>query len=570
MKYLSEKCIMEVLSMIVKHSDSQLDMQPPSHKDHVDFSILDNLEREALRMESLFKLFKNSLLYKISNMLRHRNTLLPIYKLPNEILSFIFQLVQATETSIERKFWVIQDLAGVSSRWFSVIYTTPSLWSVITSKRSPSQMKTIIQRSKGTGLKIHINEDEDGSFDQVKDILTPHSARWEILHVVSSRSKTIMKHIQTTGSLPRLEVFKVEGPYREIELPGVIWNNAPKLRELYIQPLSFPLHAPSLASLQTLKFTAAIKVSSEQWKTILHGSPRLRFIEAMGDESCDLSGTFHRFSASLPDLQELHLRTLHPSTMGGLISSICSSSQIGPLIKLRDPRCNWAADGMDVFFSGETQPQSLMQLIDKMTWLRIRYDGPREGMRFQGGGQSQKVNLDFADSDPIPVSYSFFREMLRRRNLHMLESLSLEGDHVFDNYDLVFQAFAGLPWLKRLTLMHPDGEPDHHGYPGKFELISQTLSGPCFTAAGAELSWVLPQLRELTIGVSGAYDLVVPIIEARSDLGIFHESEDLPVFLKKFHLRCVPSHLGTIMPIEQSLVDHLHMMTNGQSEITIG
>ncbi|KAG8947662.1 hypothetical protein FRC04_010596 [Tulasnella sp. 424] len=114
--------------------------------------------------------------------IRQRNALLPIQKLPDELLHLIFHLLLFTATDLRRNFyvWRISTLRAVSWSWRDLIDCTPRFWAHISSKDHTDFVSDALKKSlnlplhmKYTGSVMH--EPELAFLDKV----FAHRHRWE-------------------------------------------------------------------------------------------------------------------------------------------------------------------------------------------------------------------------------------------------------------------------------------------------------------------------------------------------------------------------------------------------------
>ncbi|KIO22487.1 hypothetical protein M407DRAFT_216319, partial [Tulasnella calospora MUT 4182] len=98
-------------------------------------------------------LLKQRLLETIAAAHRHRNSHLPIQRLPSEILSTMIAHALAEIESYNRQQRLIQ-LSTVSRWWRSVALGTPSLWAMINSKDEEWIISLALVRSQNAPLSV--------------------------------------------------------------------------------------------------------------------------------------------------------------------------------------------------------------------------------------------------------------------------------------------------------------------------------------------------------------------------------------------------------------------------------
>ncbi|KDQ13983.1 hypothetical protein BOTBODRAFT_145876 [Botryobasidium botryosum FD-172 SS1] len=145
------------------------------------------LDALARARDSVVEAVTNGIGDRLSKVKPLRNQFAPVYRLPDEILSYIFMLLHDSSD------WSIGRTAShVSSVWRQVAVNTPRLWSGI-NKLNQLFVETCISRSKNAPLSIVICEPYLHPPSQMRKAacgavakrcvaaLVPHSHRWERL-----------------------------------------------------------------------------------------------------------------------------------------------------------------------------------------------------------------------------------------------------------------------------------------------------------------------------------------------------------------------------------------------------
>ncbi|KAG8910739.1 hypothetical protein FRC02_007030 [Tulasnella sp. 418] len=105
-------------------------------------------------------------------------------------------------------------------------------------------------------------------------------------------------------SMPRLESLTIVTSEYTMGTPVLVQGCTSTLRRLSTLSFCAPLNAPILATLRSLRLTAAyegIELSSQQWYNLLDGAPRLEYICALGSQHiARRTGPFQTFSVHLP------------------------------------------------------------------------------------------------------------------------------------------------------------------------------------------------------------------------------------------------------------------------------
>ncbi|KAG8990294.1 hypothetical protein FRB90_001829 [Tulasnella sp. 427] len=118
---------------------------------------LDNANHNISALESTLEVVRDEVKAKITIAKRRRNALLPISRIPKELLANI--LCIALDISPFPRFKPehvrqLQNLASVCSAWLDLVRSTPTLWSVLESNSSLDLLHTVIRKSKSGPLHI--------------------------------------------------------------------------------------------------------------------------------------------------------------------------------------------------------------------------------------------------------------------------------------------------------------------------------------------------------------------------------------------------------------------------------
>ncbi|KAK7059869.1 hypothetical protein R3P38DRAFT_2838302 [Favolaschia claudopus] len=174
-----------------------------------------------------------------------RSVLSAFHRLPNELLSSIFELCSPTEnyragqdlTEDEEVEHVSQDhllqLAQVSSRWYHIVMETPRLWSNIALDTAVwddcdipettllSLLETSLERGQGHPLNLQLGIFcEYGHGESVLELVSRHAHRWKNVRVVTydfPSQQTSNRCAQFLGRLDKLETLDLEVGWQLIQ-----------------------------------------------------------------------------------------------------------------------------------------------------------------------------------------------------------------------------------------------------------------------------------------------------------------------------------------------------------------
>ncbi|TDL20708.1 hypothetical protein BD410DRAFT_829558 [Rickenella mellea] len=132
-----------------------------------------------------------------------------IRRLPNALLSKILEFGMDFYDSYENKYPV--KISQVCKRFREVALLTPSLWSKMLSHNPIVESEVFLSRSKGVSLSIYIGRPRSNKLEvlhQFLDLVTPHSARWSSLFLVSSDADVLdVLRSYPAPSLPRVTEY---------------------------------------------------------------------------------------------------------------------------------------------------------------------------------------------------------------------------------------------------------------------------------------------------------------------------------------------------------------------------
>ncbi|KAG8938242.1 hypothetical protein FRC03_007481, partial [Tulasnella sp. 419] len=259
--------------------------------------------------------------------IRHQiNELLPIYKLPDELLQQIFLDACGIGYRGATK------LAAVSWRWRSVSTSYARLWNYLHSDLDIEAIKMMIQRSKTVPLDLICSCESKSKVKSFFTPLIPLSMRWRSLKVYYDNTDRLSLDFLDGQSFPLLEHLTLISmdDFADYTLGrGNLNIIAPSIRELETMGLPLPLRldhgTPSM--LTTLLFTAAINgvpFLPINYHALLISTPHLQHLGIRGVHDiafleADLAAPLN---IDLPYLESLEFDGLGYKTIGFLLSSI--------------------------------------------------------------------------------------------------------------------------------------------------------------------------------------------------------------------------------------------------------
>ncbi|KAG8959538.1 hypothetical protein FRC03_007855 [Tulasnella sp. 419] len=300
------------------------------------------LAREAERLEKVASAFQDHVRRRVSFIHRQQNSLIPLYRLPDELLVEIFNISRREPLVWGfNKYRVLLRLAAVSSRWRTVALSFPGLWDNLSNRLSIEATALMLDRSRQAPLKLSCLFQNDRCAHWFFKLTLPQMTRWKSLEMDSRCLNRNTSDILTGElHLPRLEDLVIYNPSDgDFEVPLNI--SAPSLQTLSSQYYQFPLRLePGLHSkLVKLNFLACwdgIPFFPEHYYTLLSSATNLEEVSIHGYNSDSYpKPDIHNFmEIHLPKLKRLHLNELPFRTIGFLLSSISTPSDCYPNIKI--------------------------------------------------------------------------------------------------------------------------------------------------------------------------------------------------------------------------------------------
>src|ERR1700722_1617286 len=211
-----------------------------------------------------------------------------IYRLPNEILVYIFKTGQC-EIGPGKKFEVL--VSHVSSHWRAVALASPSLWTNISRTMSPNctgklGVEVYLERSKACPLDIsfHLDSSEEADDATLISLIVAHVGRWRqvFIHLLDNNSyERILQGIRHS-SAPLLEHFSLS-PYTPFEVhsndnPQIFTGGAPRLTFVRLTGINIHHMQPPFGAVTTLHLEdlrTEMFVDYVQFSDIIHSSPVL-------------------------------------------------------------------------------------------------------------------------------------------------------------------------------------------------------------------------------------------------------------------------------------------------------
>ena len=210
---------------------------------------------------------------------RHRNTLLPISRLPTEIFIIIFSLLHACGVLEPPKPLAPFSISHVCHRWREISLNLPHLWVHINfTRQRPDCVAELLTRSKTAPLHLEavtLNWSRE-RFEAFKRQIEAHIHHTRHLCITASAKHLVQTFGRLVSSAPFLEQFSIINGDPQLVIPQNLFDGiAPKLIYLRLDKCAVrwkkqdsPLLSPLLKGLRDLKlvsYPAFARIKPKIW-----------------------------------------------------------------------------------------------------------------------------------------------------------------------------------------------------------------------------------------------------------------------------------------------------------------
>ncbi|KAG8929592.1 hypothetical protein FRC01_004086 [Tulasnella sp. 417] len=188
-------------------NESFADFQPDSPA-HAPSEQISRLEEELARLQNVHKAISAEISARVTRVSACRNSLLPIHRLPPELLSCVLDesLGHFDATPEPRTAKRLLALATVSRHWKDILDQSPSVWGWIDTF---SDAPFAVQKSQQSPLWINLADGEPLSkrhLESAFESLLPHSKRWQTLRLqMTTDAAKHFFHVFRSLSTPKLQ-----------------------------------------------------------------------------------------------------------------------------------------------------------------------------------------------------------------------------------------------------------------------------------------------------------------------------------------------------------------------------
>ncbi|KAG8930295.1 hypothetical protein FRC02_004396 [Tulasnella sp. 418] len=458
------------------------------------------------------------------------NSLVPIHRLPGEILQDIFLLLLVdhhvatlSTTSIHKRYNLYEGpktvpqmtktqspysiaiaMVTTCSHWYQLALSISRLWSYLESTYPLELTEVLLDRSKQAPLHISFPRGCDDEHElKFTNLITSHVHRWISIETTSHwHTPEIFEVIDSKGySAPLLERCICHDFSAIDSIPSFILERSPRFHELHIASMRYSLPLMSLSGLTDLSILALTHdgepFTMAQFRLLFTAFPLLRtiFIRGVGDDD-DLADD-PTDNIEIPNIESISFHNMGFSTLVGILCYIVSKQGFYPRLKVVGPWGEWWVDDLSKLRSGNL----VETLARAITWVSLKDSSGNGDYRLIAGQESCGVRstlLEFPVVSDVSAWQSL-RTIVLGDNSSLIEDMELlilcPEDHDWIHMALKIRL---LPCLKHLTIIF-DGQPE---FAASYLINALYLRLPVANT-GDEL--FLPHLKRLT--VQGLCDL---------------------------------------------------------------
>ncbi|TDL17820.1 hypothetical protein BD410DRAFT_793852 [Rickenella mellea] len=275
-----------------------------------------------------------------------RNSLLPVNRLPPDILFTILDFLANSETTmLVPKPLVVA--TQVCKHWRDVGLNYSSLWSRISIGDKPSGdlFRLTVERSRSAPLSVKINSSRH---QDVINVILLESNRIRDLNIVLGRDETKKLLASHAKRLPVLESLQLEQYLDVVSLPDIFTRERhPRLKSLVLHGYTVPWNSPVLQELSFLQLSTGVSSQLPLLKVaellqIFKACPGLMEFTFDYNNICstDESGTSlpPHSSINLPRLRKFILGYVSDLTCATLLERLVLPTNVSFALNIEKPR----------------------------------------------------------------------------------------------------------------------------------------------------------------------------------------------------------------------------------------
>ncbi|KIO22255.1 hypothetical protein M407DRAFT_216755 [Tulasnella calospora MUT 4182] len=463
---------------------------------------------------------------------RRRNALLPISKLPTEILGAILEMTYDLDSCQERSTDQrpshtehLLTFAAVSSQFFSAVMGTATLWAVADWRCSPSQVKRCLERSRGALLAVKYHSRGESTTKRtmvptrgVDSLISEHIARWRDADLVLDSEKDL----KTLSKWAAPQLRRIAIDYIDIdETLGkpihLFGGNAPNLTIIDLRGIHvhWEWDPNMIANLRSLVLQGVLisKASVGSFLSSIQSFSTLQKLVIRHVQLDDAADLIPVSPSWLNSLKELEIRGVAKDVFRYLLGTI------------RAPHVQNVTVDSPFYWDTEDWGQLLLRYLDNSILqdveqaLHVELSFSDRGARislFTGLGPPLVLNLDGDEVNPDAMEWLLENIVADRKR-------STLGIRLSGNYPATARNIGPL-WLRLHGVTKLELESNGHGPP----IPPAFFSRP--TSMAGEEQWVWPRLTSVIVngrGWESAGQDILAIVKGRlAGSSVACETED--------------------------------------------
>lgn len=501
-----------------------------------------------------------------------RNGLVPIFRLPEEVLVNIFHISLESHLTcgitdppyLDR----LKKLASVCSSWLTLVRSTPSLWAVLEASCPITFLPVVLRNSKSSLLNIRsewgsnalgLTTDDHRKFLQA--VIEPAlTERWSSVYIDLPHETGPIKKIME-GSFPNLRsVYFGPATWRWQQGPvNLLGGDTGRLKELRLKGVPLQWDAISLSGLRLLELKLKAPDSSAKLLDLLAAAPSLESLTLTGLPRTSHSIQYNLNIIDLPHLKDLVLVDNEVDSIIPLLQSI----RVPTLNKLRITYSSYNQGyrgcGNDFVsaLSALGHIKSVLQsAADSATNLDLAVGRNIQCIAKRGSEVCLEINLFKTRSSKVLECISEAVKLDPKATFKRDTELTLNPD--WDSSKNTTEFLPVMEWFGDITeLVLNDDDTSTEVLKWLSERVVE----------GDEVGWRYPRLRKLSIcGRARSQDVIDFAVKryggSKGDGGVAHE-RGLTVYWPD-HLECLDltglhhrDHIDMTMNAEHDLHDLL-------------
>ncbi|KAG9047088.1 hypothetical protein FS837_003073 [Tulasnella sp. UAMH 9824] len=285
----------------------------------------------------------------LRRLFQHRNRLLRLHLLPDEILLHIFKLAvdfdwttditqnKSIHYDLKMYYKTLYPIQSVSKRWHDIIVSYAPFWSLISTNMPENMLELALARAHKSTLSVGVQNATSDELLHFTHRLLPLADRVGTLAMDHSLGERPL----WTG-LPNIQNLQIrnmdDSPYEELEGSSQTVD-IPSPRWISLSHSILPTVPKFYSQVEELTIGHISQLTSVHLKLIVESAPRLRILQLDGVERSDTESLDDPSSlAPMPNLQLLHISRAYGNSVAWLLNRF----QLSPHTNLRIQCWDWS------------------------------------------------------------------------------------------------------------------------------------------------------------------------------------------------------------------------------------